>query len=122
MKKIILITALIFSFVFINASINANAATKVQTFKGQIVSLDDVLSGAKNKQLTKAKAQECYDNNVPLVVFISNKVYFVKNEDGSYAFKKLKDYAHNKKVALKGTKKVKNGINCIIMSNIESLD
>jgi hypothetical protein len=101
----------------------ADAATKsTKPMQGQIVSLDDIIKSVKDLQLTKAKAEELYKNGSPLVFYSNKKVYFVQNEDGSFAFKKLSNYAHNKKVGIVGTKKTIKGINVIVMSKIESMD
>lgn len=122
MKKVILIAAILFTFVFVESTQAIYAAPKLSTFKGQVISLDDVIKNTKDKQLTKSQAKELVEACSPLVFFLNKKVYFVTNEDGSFAFNKLKNYAHNKRVAIKGTKKSRNGINYIIMSSIESLD
>lgn len=99
------------------------AATKTtKPMKGKIVSLEDVIVAKKDLQLSKQQAQELLDRNVPLVFQYNKKIYFVQNEDGSFAFKKLANYAHNKNVGIVGKTKTVNGINVIIMSNIESMD
>ena len=125
MRKII-ITGIIFSLLF--AAINVEAQTKKvvtpKPLKGKIVSLDDITKGVptKNLQLTKSRANELYESKSPLVFLYNKKVYFVQNEDGSFAFKKLADYAHNNNVGIIGKTKTTTGINVIIMSNIESMD
>ena len=61
--------------------------------------------------------------NTYISVFLYNKkIYFVINEDGSFAFKQLMNYAANQKVAITGIMKTISGINYIIMTDIESND
>jgi hypothetical protein len=122
MKKFV-IASLVLSILCIGIYTNtADAAAAKKPLKGQIVSLDDIIKAKTTLQLTKAQAKELLEAGSPLVFLYNKKVYFVKNEDGSFAFKKLADYAHNKYVGILGTTKTVKGINYIIMTNIESMD
>jgi hypothetical protein len=122
MKKIILASVLLsFLFVAFN-SVEVSAAAKPKTYKGKIVSLDDVLKAKKDLQLTKEQATELHTKGSPIVFMVGSKIYFVQNADGSFAFKKLADYAHNKTVAIIGKIKTVKGINLLIMDSIEKID
>jgi hypothetical protein len=104
------------------ASHSITAAAKSKKFTGKVVSLSDVVSGKKDLQLTKEKATELLAANSPLVFLVGSKVYFVQNADGSYAFKKLADFAHNTKVYITGTTKTTKGINMIYMEEINKAE
>jgi hypothetical protein len=122
MKKIVL-ASLIISLIFAGVYTTDAATTKApKPMKGQVVSLDDVIKGVKDLQLTKARAEELVAAGSPLVFLYNKKIYFVQNEDGSFAFKKLASYALNKNVGIVGKTKTVKGINIIIMSGIESMD
>jgi hypothetical protein len=117
MKKII-ITSVVIALLF---AVSSDVAFAQKPIKGQIVSLDDVIKKVPNLQLTKERAKELYENGSPLVFKVGSKIYFVQNEDGSFAFKKLSDFAHNKNVGIVGKTKTVNGINIIIMSKIDAM-
>lgn len=124
MKKVI-IASFVFALLFAGTYIAVDAAAAAKApkpLKGQIVSLDDVIKGNKELQLTKSKAQELLKAGTPLVFLYKNKVYFVQNEDGTFAFQKLAGYAHNQYVGIVGKTKTVKGINYIIMTSIESMD
>lgn len=122
MKKIILASVLLSIFLISFSTTETSAQAKPKTYKGKIVSLDDVLKGKKDLQLTKEKATELYSNGNPLVFMVGNKIYFVQGVDGSFAFKKLSDYAHNKTVAIVGKIKTVKGVNLLLMENIEKIN
>ena len=122
MKKNVVATivlGLAFCFIFPNV---VETATTTKPMKGKVVSLDDVIKGKKDLQLTKEKAQELFEQGSPLVFLYNKKYYFVQTESGDFAFKKLADYAHKQNVGIVGKTKIVSGINIIIMSNIESMD
>ncbi len=123
MKKVLLFSVLLgMIFVGLN-SVDANAQKKSKKYIGQVISLDDVITAKKDKQLTKDQAKALVEQGIPLVFLYNKKVYFVKNEDGSFAFKKLANYAQNKKVVITAaTIKTVSGINYMVMSDINSGD
>ena len=120
MRKIIF-ASIILSLLFVcNNVATAQAASK--PMKGKVVSLDDVIKGHKDLQLTKERANELLERGSPLVFLFNKKIYFVQNDDGSFAFRQLANYAHNKNVGIVGKTRTVNGINVIVMSKIESMD
>ncbi|MPM94066.1 hypothetical protein SDC9_141209 [bioreactor metagenome] len=127
MKKI-LIASLFISIIFAGVCNNealaqkAKKAVSQKPMQGKIVSLDDVIKGEKNLQLTKERAKELFDSGNPLVFLCNKKVYFVQGADGNFAFKKLANYAHYKTVGIVGVSKTISGINFIIMDTIDKID
>ncbi len=114
---------LILAFValtFISSESQAQKRSSTKTIKGQVISLNDlVLNG--NGRVTKEQAQELANNGNP-IVFLSNRtVYFVYNEDGSFAGKRLANFANNKTVGIVGITRKVNGLNIIIANMIESM-
>ena len=121
MKKIVLASILLtLLFVGINTECNAQASTK--PLKGKIVSLDDVIKGVKDLQLTKERAEQLFENGSPLVFLYNKKIYFVQGTDGHFAFRRLANFAHHKNVGIVGKIKTVSGINYIIMEHIDKLD
>jgi outer membrane protein assembly factor BamB len=88
---------------------------------GHIASMNDLVMGGSGK-VNKAQAQELA-NKGNLIVFKSTNgdVYFVYNEDGTFAGKKLANYANNDKVGMLGKSKVVDGLNVFIMTLMESM-
>lgn len=93
--------------------------------KGRVVSLDQMLLDNVGK-VTKEEAMKQAEEGKPIVFLVGDgkkaKVYFVFNEDGSFAGKKLAKFADNKFVGIVGKSKVINRINIIIAEIIESMD
>ncbi len=90
-------------------------------FQGYIASLDALVTGSDGR-VNKAKAQELHaKGNLIVLMGSDNQVYFVYNEDGTFAGKRLAGYANNQKVGLLGKAKVIDGINVFIMNLIESM-
>jgi|GEM_PF-1252898 hypothetical protein len=89
---------------------------------GTVVSLSEWLIG-KSGKLSKADAQKFQDSGSPLVLLVgkgkSAKVYFVFNTDGSFAGKKLVNYAENATVNVYGKKKTTGGMNIVYMEKID---
>lgn len=120
MKKIfaiLLILTVAFTF-----SVNSEPPKPI---KGKVVSLNDIVGGGSGK-VNKDQAKELAEKGNPIVFMVgegkSAKIYFVYNEDGTFAGKKLAKYADNEFVGIIGkTKKVK-GLNIIIAEMIESMD
>lgn len=126
MRKVLFLS-MVFALLCIglNSTLEASKAKKPKVYKGgQIVSLDAVIKGEKKLQLTKDNAKELVEAGSPLVFLYKNKIYFVLHEDGSFAFKKISNYAHLSKVAITGDmKRSKLGrIDYIIMQDIESFE
>lgn len=92
---------------------------------GQVVSLNDIATGAFTTW-TKETATAASEKGNPFVLLVGNgkkaTVYFVLNEDGTFASKKLAKYAFNKKVGVLGKIQTKNGIKFIIAETIESME
>lgn len=99
--------------------------TKVKPIKGSVISLANLINTG-NGQVKKEEAIKLAEQGSP-IVFITGtgnkgKIYFVFNEDGSFAGRKLANFANNKFVGIIGKTKVVNGLNIIIASAIESMD
>ncbi|MGQ9819474.1 MAG: hypothetical protein ACUVQ1_06065 [Candidatus Kapaibacteriales bacterium] len=93
--------------------------------KGRVVSLAQMLFDKVGK-VTKEEAMKQAEEGKPIVFLVGEgkkaKVYFVFNEDGSFASKKLAKFADNKFVGIVGKTQVINGLNIIIAEIIESMD
>ncbi len=120
MKKIfvlILMAGLLFA---LDAPAKSN-----KPIKGTIVSFNDLVIGGSGK-VNKKQAKELAAKGSPLAFKVGTgkkaKIYFVFNEDGSYAGKKLAKYANNKFIGIIGKTKRVHGINIIIAEMIESMD
>jgi hypothetical protein len=102
----------------------AKAPAKVKPTVGKVVSLVDYLKG--DVSITKDAAVKKAENGNPIVLLVGEgkaaKIYFILTEDGSFGGKKLANYANNKKVGVEGKLSVKNGVNYIIATKIESFD
>lgn len=101
------------------SSSDALAQTK-KPIKGQVVSFNDLVMGGKGT-VTKDQAKELAEKGNPIVFKSGKTIYFVYNEDGTFAGKKLANYANNANVGIVGKTKKVNGINIIIASMIESM-
>ncbi|MGC9078650.1 MAG: hypothetical protein ACP5I9_07855 [Candidatus Kapaibacteriota bacterium] len=93
--------------------------------KGKVISLAKFILDGKGA-VDKVEATKEADEGKPIVFLVGEgkkaKIYFVFNEDGSFASKKLAKYADNKFVGIVGKTKVVNGLNIIIAEMIESMD
>lgn len=93
--------------------------------KGKVISLSKFVLDGKGT-VNKEEATKEADEGKPIVFLVGEgkkaKIYFVFNEDGSFAGKKLARYADNKFVGIIGKTKVVNGLNIIIAEMIESMD
>ncbi|MFH1050167.1 MAG: hypothetical protein V1779_04455 [bacterium] len=93
-----------------------------EALRCQIVLLDDVATGNFRK-LTKPQALEFVEKGKILVVRAENgAIFFVYNEDGSFASKNLARYAANNYIGIIGKPKYIYGLNIIIAQIIESSD
>ncbi|MDX9791561.1 MAG: hypothetical protein WC313_02730 [Candidatus Kapaibacterium sp.] len=88
--------------------------------QGQVVSFNSIVMGGNGK-VSKDEAKKLADSGNPIVFKSGNKIYFVYNEDGSFAGKKLANYASNDKVGIVGKAKKVNGVDIIIATMIESM-
>jgi hypothetical protein len=93
--------------------------------KGRVISLAKYIID-NNGTVSKDEAMKEADEGKPIVLLVGEgkkaKIYFVFNEDGSFAGKKLAKYASNKYVGIIGKQKVVGGLNIIIAEMIESMD
>ncbi|MCX7880236.1 MAG: hypothetical protein N2517_06210 [Ignavibacteria bacterium] len=110
------------------ADVKQEAPSKVKSgkpLKGRVVSLSKLILDGKG-EVSKDEAMSEADAGKPIVFLVGEgkkaKIYFVFNEDGSFAGKKLAKFAANKFVGIVGKTKVVNGINIIIAEMIESMD
>jgi len=106
-----LVVAFAITFVY-----DAQAQKPIQ---GQVLSLNDLVIGGKGK-VSKEEATKLVEKN-PLVFKSGKKIYFVYNEDGSYAGKKLANFANAEKVGIVGKTKKVQGIDIIIMTLIDAM-
>ncbi|MBX3043419.1 MAG: hypothetical protein KIT33_05350 [Candidatus Kapabacteria bacterium] len=89
--------------------------------EGTVVSLNALVMGGNGK-VSKAEAQNLQSSgNLILFRATNGTVYFVYNEDGSFAGKRLANFANNDKVGLLGKAKTVNGINTFVMTLIEGM-
>lgn len=112
----------------IEQSKQSKSTSKVKSgkpLKGRVVSLSQMLLD-KVGTLSKEEAIKQCEEGKPIAFLVGEgkkaKVYFVFNEDGSYAGKKLAKFASNKYVGIVGKTKIINGVNIIIAEIIESMD
>lgn len=93
--------------------------------KGKVISLAKFIVDGKGT-VSKDEAIKEAEDGKPIVFLVGEgkkaKIYFVFNEDGSFASKKLAKFADNKFVGIVGKTKVVHGLNIIIAEMIESMD
>ena len=124
MKKLFAI-ALIFALIGTFA-IDTFAAKKndPKPITGKIVCFDDIVTG-NFQTWTLDSAKEASEKGIMFVLLTkkgkTSKIYFIFNEDGSNASKKVSKYAHKEKVGVVGKSKIVNGVNIIIMEMIEGM-
>jgi hypothetical protein len=89
--------------------------------QGTVVSFNDMMIGGTGK-VNKAQALDLVSKgNMIVLKGLDGKIYFVYNEDGSFAGKKLAGFANNASVGLLGKSKVVDGIHIFIMNLIEAM-
>lgn len=121
MKNKILVLGLALAFIFSTfAVINTYAQKAQKPIKGTVVSLNDIVMGGKGI-VSKDEAKKLAENGNAIVFKSGKKIYFVYNEDGTFAGKKLANYAESTSVGIVGKTKTVNGINIIIMSMIDNM-
>lgn len=120
MKKIAILT-LVFS-IFLGYALQTQAATPkaVKPIKGYVASFNDLMLG-NNGKVTKDEAKKLVEAGNIMVLVSGKKVYFVYNEDGTFASKKLANYANAKLVGILGKAKTVKGFNIIVSTNIEEM-
>jgi len=96
------------------------AATQGKTIKGQVISLNDYMRDGKGV-VSQARAKELVAANQPIVFKSGGKIYFVFNEDGSFASSKLVNYVNAPNVGIVGKTQTRNGINIIIASMMQAM-
>lgn len=87
---------------------------------GEIISLDHLVRGG-NGRVTKDEAKALVAKGSLILLKANGKIYFVYTEGGSFAAKKLANYAKAPKVGLLGTAKTVKGINMFIMTHIDAM-
>lgn len=109
------------SITFVSSDVLAQRKnTSPRPIRGQVVSLNDLVLNGKGR-VTKDQAKELAEQGNPIVFLSGKTVYFVYNEDGSFAGKKLANYANNETVGIVGITRKVNGLNILIASMIESM-
>jgi hypothetical protein len=105
------------------AKTEAKAKTKgAKPMKGTVVALNKMI-GAGNGKVTKDEAIKLADQGQPIVFMSGSKIYFIFNADGTFAGKKLANYANNKAVGIVGKViTLKGGLKGIVADLIESMD
>ncbi len=89
--------------------------------QGTVVSFDDLMIGGSGK-VNKQKALDLVSKgNMIVLKTVDGRLFFVYNEDGSFAGKRLAGFANNDKVGLIGKAKVVDGLNIFIMNLIEAM-
>ncbi len=85
---------------------------------GAIIAISDIATGNFRK-LNKDMAKQLVANGEILAVKAGDNIYFVYNEDGSLASKKLAGYANNSQVMMTGKAKVIDDVNIFIVNLME---
>lgn len=101
-----------------DASASSAGDLTKKPIEAQIIVVSDIVTGNFRK-LTKDIAKQLVANGEILAVKTSDNVYFVFNQDGTLASKKLAGYANNNKVMLAGKTKTIDGVNIIIVDVME---
>lgn len=110
------------------ADVKQSTPTKPKSgkpLKGRVISLSKFVLDGKGI-VNKEEATKEADEGKPIVFLVGEgknaKIYFVFNEDGSFAGKRLAKFADNKFVGIVGKTRVVNGLNIVIAEMIESMD
>ena len=90
--------------------------------KGTVVALNKMI-GKGDGSVKKDEAIKLAEQGQPIVFMSGGKIYFIFNADGTFAGKKLANYANNKAVGIVGkTITLKGGLKGIVADLIESMD
>lgn len=100
------------------SSTSASDAYSQKPLEAEIIALSDIGSGNFRK-LNKDLAKQLVANGEILAVKAGDIIYFVYNEDGTLASKKLAGYANNSKVLMTGKAKLINDVNIFIVNLME---
>ncbi len=87
---------------------------------GKVVSLKNMVFGG-NENLTKAQATNMVAQGEPIVFLSGGKIYFVYNEDGTFAGEKLAKYSIAEQIGIIGDVKRVKGVNVIIAKMIQKM-
>jgi len=96
---------------------SAPATEQKSSWTGNVVNLNAVAIGG-DASLTAERAEDLTKRGQLLGFMANNQVYFVYNQDGTYASKKLAKSAGSQ-VKISGTAKKMNGINILIAESYE---
>lgn len=118
MKKIAIIS-IVFALL-ISTLLTIHYAYAQAPLKGEVISLNDFVMGSSGK-VTKDQAKALADAGNALVFRSGNKIYFVYNEDGSFAGKRLAGFATAESVGIVGKTRTVHGLNIIVMSMIDAM-
>lgn len=118
MKKIAVYSILL--AIFATTVLTIRYAYAQEPIKGQVISLNAFIMGSSGK-VSKDQAKSLADAGNALVFKSGNKIYFVYNEDGSFAGKRLASFANADNVGIVGKTKTVHGLNIIIMSMIDAM-
>ncbi len=88
--------------------------------QGYVASLDGLVGGGTGK-VSRDEANAIVSRGGLLVFKAGNDVYFVYNEDGSFAAKRLASFANASNVGLLGKTQTKGGIKIFIMNHIDAM-
>lgn len=113
-------SVLTLAIVIILSSVFATESFALKPIKGQVVSLNSLATGGNGK-VTKEEAVKLAESGNPIVFKSGKKIYFVYNEDGSFAGKRLAGFANAQQVGIVGKAKKVNGLDIIIMTMIDSM-
>lgn len=127
MKKIIILLLMLTLTMGVLQAESKKAAPKKapKPTVGKVISLSEVGTG-NFTTWTKQTADDAAAKGTPFVLMVGEgkkaAIYFVYNEDGSFAGKKLAKYAFNKKVGIVGKVQTKFGLKVLVAEMIESMD
>jgi hypothetical protein len=98
-------------------------AGRTSVLSGRIVSLNNIVTGSKTA-LTRDQAEKMNDEGQPLVFQegsgSTGNIYFVYNDDGTYAGSKLMDFVDKKGVTITGRALTQNDVRMIIIEKIDA--
>lgn len=94
--------------------------SSTESVKGEIISFTGLVAGGTGK-VDKSKAEELAGKGHPIVLKSGNKVYFLMNQDGTLADKRVAGYAAANQVVVKGKVSKKMGLNVIIIEMIDAI-
>lgn len=105
----------------VKAAAQEESKPKADIIEGEVISLKGLVLGTDGK-VSKEEAEKLAAKGDPIVFKTGGKVYFIFNENGTFAYDKLANFANRSKVGIIGKKQNNNGIYSIVASRIVSLD